>query len=214
MQLARIRIAEMSQLAEAGRSIPDGTRLRLEQHIQQVLQLCAQMEDTALDRSLLQMREQLQQQDHLIQSLQIHGGQNAETTLSQTQVMLQARLQLVEDGLLDHEIFRQTVHNGYGGTQIYPRSLPAACSTPNGQQRVQATPRAGPDNGAGSRPDANRGDPDPGMTAMPNESGDGSVRNNPGGNDPGGNGAGGADSGGSSPGGPNSGGSGAGGNRP
>jgi len=229
MELAQTRVQEMTQLTETGQTPPDQVRLRLEQHLQQTLQLCSNMEDAALDPTLLQLRDQLQQQERDMQKLQVHAAQAAQPILERTRTMLQTRLQLVNDGLQDHEMFRNTVRNGfqYGQTQTPPTSAPSTPTAPNGQQNGQSTPQAGPDNGNGSgsngqqngqsTPQAepsNGPGPNPSVTPMQNNGGNGSGSGtNPGGNNKGGD-SGGSGSGGSDGGGGSGGGSGSGSNRP
>lgn len=113
MDLSRGRIQEMTALAEAGQAIPDQVRQRLEQHIHQALQLCSTMDDPALDRTLLRLRDHLQEQDRDLEQLQLHAGQNAGAVLEQTRSMLRQRIQIVEAGLLDHEMFRNAARNGF-----------------------------------------------------------------------------------------------------
>ena len=51
MELAQTRTQEMIQLTEAGKTVPDHVQLRLEQHLQQALQICSTMDDAAMDQS-------------------------------------------------------------------------------------------------------------------------------------------------------------------
>ncbi|HSK88190.1 MAG TPA: DUF5667 domain-containing protein [Anaerolineales bacterium] len=219
MALAQTRVQEMTQMVEAGQTPPDQIRLRLEGHLQQALQLCSNMQDTALDRTLLQLRDQLQQQDRDMQRLQIHSTQDAQPILERTRTMLQTQLHVVDDGLLNHEIFRNTVRNGfhYGQTQTPPTAAPTTPPTPHRQQNNQATPQADPEGNNGPGPNPDPGGPNPSMTPMPSQDGSGTGSgSNPGGNEGGagsGNNPGGNQEGeGSGSGG--SGGGGSGGNRP
>jgi uncharacterized membrane protein YgcG len=236
MELAQTRIQEMSQLMENGQTPPDQVQLRLEQHIHQALQICSTLDDAALDRSLLQLRDQLRERDRDMERLQIHAAQDAQPILERTRTMLRERLQLVEDGLLNHEMFRNTVRNGFRFGQDEDFTPPAqngngqqnGQTTPqpggndngNGQQNGQTTPQpGGSDNGNGPGPNPDPGGPNP-TPGEPNTdpggnnndsgsgSGSGGNENDTGGN---GNGSGGSDSGGSGSG---SGGSGSGGNKP
>ena len=134
MDLAQIRIQEMTRLAEIGEPIPDQVRLRLEQHIQQALQTCANMDDPALERTLLQIRDRLQTQDRDMEQLQFH---TQDPLLTQTRTMLQQHLRLVEDGLLNHEIFRNQVQNGFQYGQDDDLTPPVQDG--NGQQYGQPT---------------------------------------------------------------------------
>jgi len=110
MDLAQIRVQEMTQLAETDATIPDSVQLRLQQHIQQALQTCVNMDDPILEHTLLQIRDRLRDQDRDLEQLQL---QTQDQLLTQTRTMIQQRLQLVEEGLLNHEMFRYQVQNGY-----------------------------------------------------------------------------------------------------
>lgn len=238
MELTQTRVQEMSQIIESGQTPPDQVRQRLEQHLQQALQLCSNMDDAGLDRTLLHLRDQLQQHEREMQNLQIHAAQNAQPILERTHTMLQTQLQLASDGLQNHEMFRNTVRNGfhYGLTQTPTTSVPPTPVAPNGQQNGQATPQAGPGEGNGFGPNgqqngqstpqagpnnSNGPGPNPSVTPMQsqnqNGSGSGSGGSGSGGSDGGssggGSGSGGSDGGGSG-GGSGSGGGGSGGNRP
>lgn len=225
MELARVRIQEMTRLADAGQAVPDQTRLRLEQHIQQALQLCSNLEDAALDRTLLQIRDRLQQQEQDMDRLQLHTAQDAQ--LAQTRTMLQQRLQLVEDGLLNHEMFRNAVRNEfrYGQEEANTPPVQSGSGQQNGQPTsVPAGPNddpAGPNTAPGG-PKIDPGDPNGSPTPLSTHDGSGSGGNGQGGgsggNDSGGSGSGGNDSSGSGSGGGGSqesgGGGGSGGNKP
>ena len=219
MELAQTRVQEMSQIVEAGQTPPDQVRLRLEQHLQQAFQVCSNMDDAALDRTLRQVRDQLQQQEQDMKRLQTHAGQAAQPILERTRTMLQERLQLANDGMQNHEMFRNTVRNGFRPGQTLPTSVPSTPVVPNGQQNGQTTPKNGlgpngQQNGQ-STPQAgpnnsNGPGPNPSVTPVQNQnqnkSGSGSGS--------GGSGSGGSGSGGSGSGGSSSGGNGSGGNRP
>jgi hypothetical protein len=186
MALAQTRVQEMTQMVEAGQTPPDQVRLRLEGHLQQALQLCSNMQDAALDRTLLQLRDQLQQQDRDMQRLQIHSTQDAQPLLERTRTMLQTHLQVVDDGLLNYETFRNTVRNGfqYGQTQTPPTAAPTTPATPHRQQNNQATPQADPEGSNGPGPNTDPGGPNPNATPMPSQDGSGSGSgDNPGGNE-------------------------------
>lgn len=216
LELAQIRLQEMTQLIDSGQTPPDQVKARLETHLQQVLQLCSRMDDPTLDRTLLQLRDQMQQEDRDMERLQIHASQNAQPVLSQTRTMLQQRIQLVEEGLLNHAVFRNAARNGfkYGQTQTPPAPLPSPTSTPQGQQYSQPTPQAGPENGAGPGPNTEPGGPNPGATPMPKYDGSGPNHDSPGGNGPAGHETGGSGPGGNGPGGTDSGGNGPGSGKP
>lgn len=126
MELAQVRIQEMTRLTNAGEPIPDQLRLRLEQHIQQALQICANMDNPTLERTLLQMRDRLRDRVHDMEQLQLRTQdqlqlqtqdqlqlRTQEQLQTQIRTMLQQRLQLVDEGLQNRELFREQVRNGF-----------------------------------------------------------------------------------------------------
>lgn len=140
MELAQTRTQEMAQLIENGVTPPDQVRQRLEQHLQSVFQICANMDDATLDRTLLHLRDQLRDRDRDMEQLQIHATSDAQPLLEQTRLMLQIRLHTVEDGLLDHEQFRQTVRNQHRNGQDDGLTPPVVTGTPgNGLNQEQNT---------------------------------------------------------------------------
>jgi hypothetical protein len=161
MDLAQIRLQEMTQLAEVGQPVPDQVRQRLEQHIQQALQTCTTMDDPTLDRTLLKIRDRLQQQEHDMGLFQLKT-QDQQQLLTQTRTMLRERLYLVEDGLLNHEAFRNTVRNGLRNGQEDDLTPPA--QNGNGQQNGQPTMSPGGPNTDSGNSNTNPGEPniDPG----------------------------------------------------
>lgn len=216
MELAQVRVREMERLSEAGQTVPDQVRLRLERHVQQALQICSRLDDTAMDRTLLRLRDQLRDRDHDMQQLQLRIHQEPQPVLERTREMLQLRLQVVNDGLLDHEMFRNTARNGFrhGQDEEFTPPAPIGTGQQNGQQTGQPTLVPGGLNTdpGGPNPDSGGmnttpGGPniDPGEPNMdpdgPNTDPGGNMNGSgpgPGGNsnDSGGNGYGGNDSGG------------------
>jgi hypothetical protein len=143
MDLTQVRIQELKRLTDANQTVPDQLRQRLQNHIQQALQICATQDDQAMDRTLLHIRDRLQQKDHDMEQLQLHASQTEQPILLQTHTMLQQRLQLVDEGLLNHEMFRNTVRNGFRFGQDVTATPPA--QNGNGQPTlVPAGPNANP----------------------------------------------------------------------
>jgi hypothetical protein len=177
MELVQIRVQEMTRLVETGEPVPDQVRLRLEQHVQQAIQACLTLDDPTLDRTLLQIRDHLRDQDRDMERLQIHlqdqlqlqtedqlrlHTQDQLQLLTQTRTMLRERLRLVEEGLVDPEMFRERVRNGFHFGPEAEATPPA--QNGNGQQNGQpsAVP-GGPNNDAGGQnPDAGGSNTDPG----------------------------------------------------
>ena len=206
MDLAQVRLQEMMRLTDANQAVPDQVRQRLQDHIQQALQICATLDDPAMDRTLLQVRDRLQQQDRDMEKLQLHAAQNEQPILLQTRTMLQQRLQLVDEGLLNHEMFRNAFHKGFYFGQEKTATPPAQNKLQNGQPtlvpvRPNTSPgvpnpdSAGTSYGSGE-PNTNPGGPN--MSATPSSTtgtsgmgGNGTGGSGSGGNGTGGNGTGG-----------------------
>jgi len=181
MELTQTRIEEMSRMVESGQTPPERVRLRLEQHLEETLQLFSNMEDTVLDQKLVKLRQQLQQHESDMQDLQVSATQAEQPVLENTRTMLQVQLQLVNEGLENHEVFRNTVNNGfhYGQTQTPPSPSP----TPHPEQNSQATPE--PDNegnGNGMGPNNNPGGLNAHVTPTPKGNNGTNTGNNAGGN--------------------------------
>lgn len=206
MELAQIRIQEMTRLVDAGEPIPDQLRLRLEQHIQQALQLCLNMDDPTLERTLLQLRDRLRDQVRDMDKLQLHTQdqlqlqtrdqlqQQTQDQLqlrihdqlqlqTQVQTMLRQRLQLVDEGLQNREMFREQVQNGFQYGQDDEFIPPAQDG--NGQQNGQpSTDPVGPSadpGGPNTEPGSPAPNPNPTPEPNPVPGGDGGNGNGSGG---------------------------------
>lgn len=210
LELAQTRTQEMIRLTEDGKTVPDRVQLRLEQHLQQALQICSTLDDAAMDRTLLRLQEQLRDRDRDMEQLQLHVNTDALPLLERTRTMLQQRLQLVEEGLLNHEMFRNAARNGFQYGQQEDLTPPAQNQSGNGLQNGQPTSVPDGPNLEPGGPNLTPGGPntDPGGMNItpggPNTS-PGGPNIEPGGNmnssdsnnnDSGGNGSGGSDSGG------------------
>ena len=179
MELAQLRVQEMAKLVETGDAIPDQVRLRLEQHIQQALQISLTMDDATLERTLLQIRDRLQQQDQVMEQLQLHT-QDQTQLLTQTRSMLREHLQLVEDGLANQETFRNEVQNSFQFGQ--DEDLTPPVQDGNGHQNGQPTLTPNGPNAELGDSNLTPGGPntDPGSNS--NNSGNGTGGNGSGGN--------------------------------
>jgi hypothetical protein len=111
MQMSQTRVEEMTGLVEQGLPVPDQVQDRLQDQIQQTLMLATNMNDATLTQTLLQLRDQLQTQDRIMEKLQTHASTDTEPLLTQTRSMLQTRLHLVDQGLVDPQGFRYAMAN-------------------------------------------------------------------------------------------------------
>lgn len=111
MNMTQRRVEEMAALAEKGVTPPAQVREQLEQHLNQTLALASNMDEPALEQTLLQLRDRLQTQDRIMEQAQTHANAATEPLLTQTRQMLQTRLQLVGEGLADPQGFRHMMLN-------------------------------------------------------------------------------------------------------
>ena len=178
MDLAQVRIQEMTRLSEAGEPVPDQVKLRLEQHIQQALQLCTNMDDPTLERALLQIRDRLQEQDRDMEQLQLHTQDQLQTQeqlqlQTQTRTMLHERLQLVEDGLLNHEMFRNAAQNGFQYGQDEDATPPVQNQNQNQNEQQNGEPNPDPGSNSNDSGGGNNGNGSGGSNTNDNGSGGG-----------------------------------------
>jgi hypothetical protein len=173
MELTQIRIHEMTQLTEEGQPIPDQVRVRLEQHIQQALQLCAQMDDPTMERALLQIRERLALQVEEMTQLQFRAQEQAFPAaqqqiqiMNQTQTMLQQRLEIADEGLQNRELFREQAQNGFQFGREEDFVPPKEDG--NGQQNGQPDAFPGEPNPAPGESGNPSSSPDPAPSPSPN----------------------------------------------
>lgn len=184
MELTQTRVQEITRMVEAGQTPPEQVQLRLEQHLEQAFQLSTTMEDADLDKTLLQLHDELQQQERDLQLLQNHAAQNAQPVLERTHLMLETHLQVVDSGLRDREAFRDTVNNGLhlGQTQTPPAaSVPPTLEDLPGPATTQPG-NGNQGNGIGPNPTPEPTDAE--LTATPENNGNNPASgNNPGNQD-------------------------------
>jgi hypothetical protein len=195
MELVQVRVQEMVQLTNNGDGIPAEVPLRLEQHIRQAIQLCANMDDAAMNQTLLQLRERLQIQAQVMEQLQLRtqDPQSVQVML-QTRTMLQQRLQLVDQGLQNGEMFREQVRNGFQfglDEEITPPAQNGDGQQQNGKPEEPGGPNPNP-GGPSAEPGGPNGDPgNPNLNPSPSPVPDPNPVPLPGGNGGNGNGSGG-----------------------
>jgi hypothetical protein len=121
LQFVDVRIDEMNQLVVLESDIPVKTTERLENQVQLALELAAGLDDEEeMQAALTRIRTRLEEQTRNL----AQGEGEAGETLRQTQLMLQARLRLVSEGMVDHGLFRNQMRYGQGGasTDLSPVS--------------------------------------------------------------------------------------------
>lgn len=133
-----VRINEMNQLALQGSIIPVETAERLESQVQLTLQLAAGLEDDEeLQAALMHIQTRLEEQTRNLANV----AGNTSELLQQVQLMLQARIRQVDEGLVDQQTFRNQMRSSQDDS--------------SGDQHPGSF-----DFGSGSGSDSGSGDPD------------------------------------------------------
>jgi len=112
MILAQARVQEMEQLVVSGREPGQEVMYQLQQHLDQALQLAAGMPDEAMQGTLAQWKQQIQQQEQALQQAGSQADGAAQEPLRQALGMLQQTQQQLQAGLEDAQAFRW--QHGYG----------------------------------------------------------------------------------------------------
>lgn len=152
MEQAQTRTEEMAALASAGIIPPAGLTTRMQNQIQQALQLTATLDDAEMTAALDQIRTHLQTQDQLMTQTQDGTCTECEPILQQTRDMLRTHLGQVENDIADPGTFRNQYQNQVRTTQTLPATdspviKPQQSCTPaldgTGQQNGNNIPSAG-----------------------------------------------------------------------
>ncbi|MFH2103493.1 MAG: DUF5667 domain-containing protein [Chloroflexota bacterium] len=109
IQMMQTRVEEIIALYNAGEVVPGEVMTRLEQHIQQALQVASGMEDAQMRGTLAQLQLELQIHAQVMTNLQAQSQGEESQLLAQTRTMLETRIRIVDTGLVDPQGFRNTV---------------------------------------------------------------------------------------------------------
>ena len=200
MELAQIRIQEMSTLTEEGQTIPAQVTVRLQQHVDTALRLAAGQNEEAMQASLVRIRTQLRAQEQTMAQLETGQPVAADRPiLEQARVMTQSQLRIADEGLQNPQQFRNRYGFGNPSASVTPTPTDTAVPTLIPSETPAAGPTAQPPfgNGNGNGGNANGNgsggtSPTPGGNGNANGNGNGSS----GGTGTGGGGTGGGGGGG------------------
>lgn len=125
LSLAGVRSQEMAQLALAGKVPDQATLTGLQQHLDQSLNLAAQMPDEPMLGLLTQARQMIQSQQQQLVQTQAQVGQPARAALDQATALLDQANRDIEVGLRDPQTFRWWhTHPHPLGAPPQPTSIP------------------------------------------------------------------------------------------
>jgi hypothetical protein len=116
---AQTRVDEMTALAAQGVTPPESVSLRLQEELDQALQLSANMDDPGLTTAIQQINERLQMAVQTLARVETQVNPHAQPVIARTRAMIEARLQLVTQGLGNLQEFRNNVrnHGRFGQTE-------------------------------------------------------------------------------------------------
>jgi hypothetical protein len=103
------RLQEILRLREQNRAVPESAYQRLENQLQLTFSLMLGLTDEELIPGLVEIQTRLMLQEGLLQQWQSQGSEDA--VLERLRTMLQARLQLVSEGIKDQEQFKLQVRD-------------------------------------------------------------------------------------------------------
>ena len=106
LDMARTRSQEMQRLALAGEVPDESTQLRLREHLNQALQLAAQLPEEDMLGLLTRARQMLQNQEQELSQTQTRVAEPAQEPLRQASQLLNRVGQDVDAGLQDPQTFR------------------------------------------------------------------------------------------------------------
>ena len=130
MELAQVRVREMTALAEQGEVIPEKVSERLRLHIETALQLAAGQNDEDMQTSLLQIQSQLQTQEQVMTQLQARASDQEQPALEQARVMTQEQLQLASQGVEDPQTFRNRYQHRFQNVLVTDTPIPTVTDVP------------------------------------------------------------------------------------
>lgn len=110
LNLANTRAEEITALTEEGVVVPEQVRVRLELHIFEALQAFTRVQGEAVEPTMLRIQDQLKTQEQLFLRLQEGNGcEDCEPLLTQTQEMVQGRLELFQQNQGDSTMIQEQI---------------------------------------------------------------------------------------------------------
>jgi hypothetical protein len=129
LDLAQARVREMQRMALAGEAPDEGILSRLENHLDRVLNLAAQVPEDAMLGLLSQAQTRIQSQEQELSQVQAQVAESDQEPLRQASRLLDRARQEAQAGLQDPESFRQR-HTEGGPPEPPPQ--PTVTPTPSG----------------------------------------------------------------------------------
>jgi len=143
MELAAVRVQEMTRLTEQGRSIPGDVPLRLQMHLELAVQTTARFEEPQMQTALQQIRAAIQTQAQIMTQLRVAASDNAGQQLRLAERALARAREMCDLGLSEPQLFRERIRasrpkDAPGQPETTPGPGPQA--TPCGDCTPQGTP--------------------------------------------------------------------------
>lgn len=124
MRFAEERAEEMTALVQDGKTVPAKVAARWDEEVRTALQLCAQFDEPIMAGELVRVRERLVTQQKIMNKAAESQLKVGDPILTQVQTRLQARINQVDNGIVDGAAFRHMMNAsdlleeaGFGGDQ-------------------------------------------------------------------------------------------------
>lgn len=167
LQFADRRAGEIQSVIQAGGLPPEPVINRLQNQVENALQIAAKQGDGMGMQLIEQACDRLRQQDRLMEHLQSRSNPEAAPTLAHLRQMIRERLAWAEEGMNDPARLQERLHKRDGSGQgVSPASSPSPAGgqqkgspvAPGGGQGgnpwTEGTPTPGSGYGPGPGPDA------------------------------------------------------------
>jgi hypothetical protein len=145
------RVAEMSGLLAAGKTIPEGVETRLQNELDLALELIAGMDDSQAIQQLVQARQRAEAQYQMTTMLMSGAPESAEPLLLRTHACLQEQIRLASMGETDLQGFRMQIQKRFRNKGGAGEQTPGTSNNPQGPGPMSPTEMPGP-SGTGNGP--------------------------------------------------------------
>jgi hypothetical protein len=150
LNFADRRIVEIANLQAAGIPIPQQVQTRLQNQLNQALNLAAGMEDQQMVMELERIRLRVEAQLQMMTMLMAGDSNSPDPVMAMIQTSLQQQLQLATRGETDGQGFRIQIQNQIQNNDMAPSQSPGYGQGESGYSQTMTPMPSGQQNGSGS----------------------------------------------------------------
>jgi hypothetical protein len=138
------RVEEMEGLLAAGKPIPEGVEIRLQNELDLALELIASMDDSQALQQLEQVRQRAEAQYHKLAMLMAGTPESVEPLLLRTRACLQEQIRLASMGETDLQEFRMQIRQHFQNKGGSGEQTPGTGNNPKGPGPMSPTDKPVP----------------------------------------------------------------------